>query len=256
MAHTTHSSPRSYRAAMAALTTAQKSGAGVPAYLRWVNRPLGKRLAAVAFVLRMSPAAVTGISGLVSLAGVLLLAVAPPNEGTALGVTALLLGGYALDSADGQLARLTQSGSVAGEWLDHVVDAARLPSVHLGVAVSLARRGTPAADWASLVAVSFMVLVSAWFFGQILAEKLGRDGQGRPGASAPTWVSWAKLPYDVGFLYMMMLLLPFVDVFLILYVGLFLLNLSVAAASMRRKYRSLVETAQWTASGDGIDHGG
>ena len=37
-----HRESRSYRSALERLTSAQKPGAGVPAYLRWVNRALRK----------------------------------------------------------------------------------------------------------------------------------------------------------------------------------------------------------------------
>ena len=49
--------------------------------------------------------------------------------------TACLVLGYALDAADGQLARLRGGGSPAGEWLDHMVDAAKISSLHLAVLI-------------------------------------------------------------------------------------------------------------------------
>ena len=54
-------------------------------------------------------------------------------------VSLLLILGYALDSADGQLARLLGGGTPEGEWLDHVIDSAKLATIHLAVLVSLYR---------------------------------------------------------------------------------------------------------------------
>lgn len=228
-----------YRVVLAELGAAQKSGAGVPAYLRWVNRGLGRRAAAVAYLCGLTPNAVTLASSLLSAAGLVLLAVATPGFAVGAGVSLLLLAGYALDSADGQLARLTRSGSKQGEFLDHLVDAVRQPAVHLATAVSLAHRADLDGQWPVLVALGFMLVSSAWFFGQILAESLFPSPRTRPGADAPVWVSFVKVPYDVGFLYLIFFLLGSVAGFVGLYTALFGLTTAVAVASMVRKYHAL-----------------
>ncbi|WP_022893727.1 CDP-alcohol phosphatidyltransferase family protein [Agromyces subbeticus] len=245
---------RSYREAVERLAAAQKSGAGVPAYLRWVNRGLGRRAAALAYVARSTPNQVTAASALFSLAGMLVLASAEPSPVTAVVATVLLLAGYALDSADGQLARLTGSGSVAGEWLDHVIDAVRLPLFHLAVAVYLLR------DSGSLglasIGVAFSLLSSAWFFAQTLAEKLSPETPETPETpgtttDAPAWVSFAKLPYDVGVLYLIVLTSGWPTVFLGAYVALFAVTALVAALSMARKYRGLARAGVSVAAHQG-----
>lgn len=239
----------SYRAAVARLASAQKSGAGQPAYLRWVNRPLGRRAAAAAFVLGLSPNAVTLLSGLCSLAALLLIALLPPTMGVALGATALLLAGYALDSADGQLARLTGTGSLAGEWLDHVVDAARLPLFHLAIAIHFFRWGD--SFWLVGAALGYMLLSSVWFFAQTLAEKLGERGPDAP--DAPVWMSFVKAPYDVGTVNLIVLALPFPSVFAALYLALFAFTLGVAALSLRRKYRTLAAETRPAQASTGLN---
>ncbi len=236
-----------YRAALNRLASAQKPGASNPAYLRWVNRPLGRRAAAAAYVLGLSPNAVTALSALLSATALVLIAFAPTTLGIAVSASALLLAGYALDSADGQLARLTSTGSLAGEWLDHVVDAARLPLFHLAIAVHFFR--TDESLWLVGAACLYVVITSVWFFAQTLAEKLTPPATAaKPGASepepapagaAPAWVSWAKTPYDVGTLYLAVLALSFTAVFAAIYVALFVVTLAVALLSMRRKYRAL-----------------
>lgn len=242
---TSASTRRSYSEAVRALAQAQKSGSGVPAYLRWVNRGLGRRAAAVAFVLGWTPNGVTLLSGLVSLAGIVVVALAGTSWPGAAAGAFLLLAGYALDSADGQLARLTGTGSPAGEWLDHVVDSARLPLVHLGIAVALYQHGGASARWPVLVALLFGVLTSSWFFAQILATSLGDVLNRSAVAEQPAWVSFAKIPYDVGSLYVLVVLLAAPPVFTVAYVALFCFTVAVAAGSLRRKYlglRDLVTT--------------
>lgn len=229
-----------YREAMAELTSAQKSGAGVPAYLRWVNRGLGRRAAAAASVVGLSPNAVTLLSGVVSAAGMAVLVFAPLTPVSALATMILLQAGYALDSADGQLARLTGRGSLAGEWLDHVVDSVRLPLVHLALAICLWRAGLPL--WSVVVALAFLVLSSSWFFAQTLAGKLstGAADDGSAAEGTADWVSFAKLPYDVGTLYLVVATLAHPPLFIVLYTALFVVTGAVASVSLRRKYRVLV----------------
>lgn len=224
-----------YRPALDQLRGAQKSGAGVPAYLRWVNRGLGRHAAALASAAGLTPNALTAASAVLSTVGLVVIAIGGHQLWGAVAGSLLLLAGYALDSADGQLARLTNSGSRSGEWLDHVVDSARLPLTHLAIAVNLYLRDAPAL--AIGLCLAFLVLESVWFFAQTLAEKLSTS---RPlGSTAPAWVSFAKLPYDTGFLYLLVLVLPWLDVFVVVYAVLFVVTGGVALVSLRRKYTML-----------------
>lgn len=223
---------RSYRDAVRRLSASQKPGAGVPAYLRWVNRGLGRHAAAVAYRLDLTPNAVTAISFAASLLGMAVLIGLPAWPSTPVAAALLLLAGYALDSADGQLARLTRSGSLQGEWLDHVIDAIRLPLFHIAVAAALFVRDAPL--WAICAALAFVVLSSAWFFAQTLAEKLGSPEP--TSASAPAWVSFAKLPYDVGVQYLAIFAVGVLPLFLTLYCAILAVTALIAAASLRRKY--------------------
>jgi phosphatidylglycerophosphate synthase len=235
-----HQDPRSYRSALERLSAAQKPGAGVPAYLRWVNRWLGRRAAAAAYAARMTPNQVTALSGILSLGGMLVLALAPASPVSACAAALLLLGGYALDSADGQLARLLGGGSPAGEWLDHVIDAVRLPLFHLAVAVAVLRESGSVA--LAAIPVAFSLLSSAWFLAQTLAEKLSPEASDAL-PDAPAWVSFAKLPYDVGALYLIVFTSVWPPVFLVAYSALFAVTLLVAALSVTRKYRALAHAS-------------
>lgn len=232
-------SVRSVRLAHGELVAAQKPGNGVPAYLRWVNRPLGRGAAAVAAGLGLTPNIVSVVSLFCSVLGMAILMTGGMTVLTAVGASVLLLIGYAFDSADGQLARLTGASSAKGEWLDHVVDAFRLPAVHLSLAVALTRHSPSGVGWPALVAVGFALLASLWFFAQILAEKLQTTPIRRPGVGAPPWISFVKLYSDVGFLYLLLLLMPWPSVFIPAYTALAVLTAGIAGLSLVRKYRSL-----------------
>ena len=55
--------------------------------------------------------------------------------------------GYALDSADGQVARLTGGGSLLGEWLDHMIDSTKIAALHLAVLLHACRHTDLPAGW-------------------------------------------------------------------------------------------------------------
>lgn len=228
-----------YRSSIQQLRSAQKSGAGEPAYLRWVNRPLGARAAALAHQLGVSPNTVTATSGVLSLGGLVAIAAAGTTVAGAIAASALLLAGFVLDSADGQLARLSGSGNVAGEWLDHVVDAMRLPAAHLAIATALWAASAPPPGIG--IALLFSLVASVWFFAATLGGKLQSTQSAGPVARAdsPTWVSFAKLPYDTSALFFVLLLLPWPAIFVPVYTVLFVLTLGAAGAALVRKFRTL-----------------
>lgn len=224
------------------LAAAQKPAAGVPAYLRWVNRPLGGRIAVVGASMGAHPNGVTAISGLLGAAGIGVLIVFP--QGWA-GIVAclLLLAGYAFDSADGQLARLQGRGGPAGEWLDHVVDAIRAPAVLVAVAIHLVRAEDEQGYPLALVALAFSVLTSSWFLSQILAEKLIAQKPHPPGrADRGIMESLVKQPQDSSTTYLVIGLIGLPTVFAVVFVGLFAWQLLIFLASLRRKYAQLRST--------------
>jgi len=219
---------------------AQKSGNGVPAYLRWVNRPLGRRFAVLAASFGWTANHVTALSALFGVAAVLALcAWRSPLAGPVAAL--LLLIGYILDSADGQLARIRGEGGPAGEWLDHVVDGVRAPAVHIAVAVHLWREGRP--EWLIGSALVFSVVVSAWFLSQLLAEKLS-TGRGPAAANGGLVDSLIKQPQDVSTTYVVIACLPFAALFALLYPLLLLWHVVMFAASLSRKHRQLARGAR------------
>jgi phosphatidylglycerophosphate synthase len=221
------------RESYARLAGAQKPGAGVPHYMRFVNRRLGRMIAAVAKKLGATPDQMTAASALLFLAAMSALVWFSPSILIALVATALLQLAFAFDSADGQLARLTGTGSAAGEWLDHVVDAARILLLHLGVAVCLQRHTDLSTAW-SLLPLGFAFVASLRFFAQILGDQLMTSPAAGGGSRA-----WVQTPADAGVVNAVFLLWPWTPVFLIGYAMLGTGNLLLLVATLRRRHRAL-----------------
>ncbi len=227
--------------ALQELSRAQKPAHGTGAYSRFVNRPLGRRLAAWAYVLRLTPNQVSGLSALCSLGAVVLLALGPASWWLGAAVATLLVTGYALDSADGQVARLTGSGSVLGEWLDHMIDCAKLTCLHVATAVYL-YRATDLPKTAVLAALAFLVVDNLFFFGMILTDQLRRAHDVRPvaaGSSLSVTRSLLMLPQDFGALCLVYLLLGWPAAFLTGYVALAVGELLLLVAALTRWARQL-----------------
>lgn len=188
------------------LRGSQKSSKGAPLYSLFVNRPLGRVLAAVAYRLDLRPNQVTGVSAVMTFAAVALIALARPSVLVGVAAMVLLCLGYALDSADGQLARLRGGGSLTGEWLDHVIDCAKTSAIHLAVLVSFYRYfALP--RWLLVVPMVFAVSAAVQFFGMVLNEQLARNrrlqlglGGVLPASTSPFWVTVVRAPVDYGVL--------------------------------------------------------
>jgi phosphatidylglycerophosphate synthase len=196
---------RSYAEVVAALAAAQKPGKGAPAYSRFVNRRLGRYFAAAAYKLGLTPNIVTGVSAVFSFTGIALLTLLSPSAIAGVLVALALILGYALDAADGQLARLQGGGSRSGEWLDHMVDSAKISSLHLAVLIGCYRFfDLGHAAWL-LVPIGFTLVANVSFFGMILNDQLRRvvaAGQGKQvEAGAPSTLRSALvIPTDYGVL--------------------------------------------------------
>lgn len=233
-----------YRWALTELNQRQKTSKGAPAYSRYVNRPLGRRLAALAYQLNMTPNGVTAVSALCTFSGIALIAGLAPSWQQGIGVAGLLVLGYALDSADGQLARLQDSGSPAGEWLDHVVDSVKTALLHLAVLVSFYRFTDLDQRW-YLVAMSFQVVACVQFFAMILTDQLRRLNQGTKthflrgsGKSSPLY-SLAVLPTDFGLMCLVLGLMFWQPGFLAIYSLLLIANFLFIVLALSKWYREV-----------------
>lgn len=229
-----------FRENLAELSGRQKPGGGVPAYMRWVNRRAARGIAAGAATLGMTPNQVTAVSAAFTTAGLIVFVVSPVNWATAVLVALLFALGFAFDSADGQLARLTRTAGPAGEWLDHVVDGIRSPALHLCVAGAVMLHDVEQLVWVIPVAACFAVLAAGQFTSQLLAEQLVRARGGEAAESGGALKSFLLLPTDTGVLCWVFVLWGRPVWFAVAYGALFALNLVHAAASMRRKYRKLI----------------
>ncbi|MCU1431246.1 MAG: CDP-alcohol phosphatidyltransferase [Actinotalea sp.] len=236
-----------YREALGALGGAQKAAArGAPAYSRFVNRRLGRHLAAGAAVVGLTPDAVTGISALFTLSGIAVLALAPLGTLTGVLVAVLLLVGYAFDSADGQLARLTGGGSPAGEWLDHVVDSVKVSALPLALFVALERSGEVDRAWLAVPLVATVVQAVS-FFTMILTEQLRRAHGTVPLAATQGAGSWLRpliaAPTDYGLQCFLFVLLGVLPVFLPVYALVVVATAGYLLLACLKWYRELAALA-------------
>jgi phosphatidylglycerophosphate synthase len=241
MSDTTFREP--YRAVLARLGTAQKGAArGAPAYSRFVNRRIGRYLAAAAYQVGLTPNAVTGVSALFTFSGIALLIALPPSWGQGAAITVLLVLGYAWDSADGQVARLTGLGSPAGEWLDHVVDAIKVVTLPLALAVGLTVHDVVDPVWLVVPLVS-VVVSSVLFFAMILTDQLRRahgvQSVAPTGGRFPWLRSVLVLPTDYGVLCWTFLLLGAPQVFLWVYAVITACTLAFLALALVKWFREV-----------------
>jgi phosphatidylglycerophosphate synthase len=233
----------SWREIRSALVAAQKSNRNAPAYSRWVNRPLGRVFAATAYRLGLSPNMVSVVSAAFTFTGIAWIALNPLRVGDGLLIAVLLIVGYALDSADGQVARLQGGGSLAGEWLDHVLDAFKNTSFHLAVVVLWLRCATDWDRWTVVIPIAFTLQASVWFFAIILTELLLRAAGLRTSVRAidegrqPIVISLLGIPVDYGFLCVAMALLGWFTLWRWLYILLLAAGLVILGVQLVRWYR-------------------
>jgi phosphatidylglycerophosphate synthase len=241
------------RAALARLGGAQKTAKGAPAYSRFVNRRIGRWFAAVLYTFGWTPNQVTSLSAVFTFSGIALVALVRPAPWVGLVVCLLLVIGYALDSADGQLARLRGGGSPAGEWLDHVVDSVKTTTIHAAVLIGLYRYGGFETATPLLVPLAFGVVSVVFFSTVLLTDQLRRAWTARVGTKMPDSGTPASvlrsllvLPNDYGVLCLVFLTWGWSQVFLVVY-GLLLLGftlfLALALPAWFREVRTFSEPA-------------
>jgi phosphatidylglycerophosphate synthase len=232
----------SLRETVAQLSRAQKPSAGTPAYSRFINRRIGRVFAAAAFLGHRTPNQVSLASGFCSLIGIVLIALVRPSLPLALAVTALLVLGYGLDSADGQLARLRGGGSPLGEWLDHMIDSIKIVLLHSAVLISFYRFDAFSNELALLVPLAYVCMSSVLFFGLILIDQLRRrhGGTQQPNARGDSVAkSLLIAPTDYGILCLVFLAFGTPSLFIVLYGALLAANLLFLGAAFAKWYREM-----------------
>ena len=190
-----------YAVALRELRRAQKPPHGTPAYSRFVNRPAGRLLAAAAFTAGLTPNQVSTISAVFTFSGIAALCLFPLTHLWGVLLAVLLVLGYALDSADGQVARLRGGGSRVGEWLDHMIDCWKVASIHLAVLVQIYRFHDSPSAWQLGMPLAFAVVGVVLYFGLMLSDQLRRAAAGgmRPQQGSLSIArAMAILPSDFG----------------------------------------------------------
>ena len=234
-----------YRTTVERLRAAQKpAGRGAPAYSIYVNRRVGRYIAAAAFRAGLTPNQVTLISATLTFAAIAGVAALPASTGLGILAALLLALGYAFDSADGQLARLRGGGTAAGEWLDHVVDAIKTSTLHAAVLLS-AFRFLPAVErgWL-LLPVGFGAVASASFAVFLLNDllKAARSKQDTTSVirtgSTPLR-SLLGAPTDYGVLVYVFLLLGWPAAFLTVYGLLFAASAAYLVVALPKWFRDV-----------------
>ena len=224
----------------ASLSKAQKVPKGVPAYTLWVNRRAGRWVAAAA-PSWLTPNGITLLGAAFTYGALIGLWFVPVGAawGTLIGV--LLVIGFILDSADGQLSRLRGGGTPLGEWLDHVLDAGRIALLHISVAAYMIRVGWPLESLA-WVAV-FLVTATLVYAGGLLVDKVRSSGTTAPRSTVMTRSvavrAFILLPVDYGVTCLVFLLVPLFDLFLWAYVVLAVLSVLLCVVYMAKWIREL-----------------
>ena len=237
------------------LASAQKGHArGAPGYSVYVNRKLGRVLAAAAFRMGLTPNQATVISAVHTFGGLALLLLAPITWWTGVLVALLLVLGYAWDSADGQLARLRGGGSLAGEWLDHFVDALKIASMHLVVLVALWWHSDYRDTAWLVVPILFSIISVVTFFGMLLNDLLkGKQGvASTPNRGGGTLGrAMLLLPTDFGVLCLVFVLWAWTPVCLWAYLALMVMNGGFLGLAAVKWFREIVALDRGAAKADG-----
>jgi phosphatidylglycerophosphate synthase len=229
-----------FREALGSLSNSQKSRAGVSLYSRYINRPVGRVFAAAAASAGVSPNGVTAISALCTVLGLIALMIWPAGWASGVAVAILLVLGFALDSADGQVARLTGRGSLAGEWLDHVVDSGKMVAVHASVLVAAATQGLLAGAWL-LLPLAYMLVAVVLFSGMTIFELLRRTRPVPPDPPRPPSAIRAVglLPADYGILALAFLVWGSSQIFFVVYAALGTMTALITVALLLKWFRVL-----------------
>ncbi len=208
----------------------------------FINRPVGRVIAAGAYTAGLVPNQVSLISAAFTFTGIVLLATVPPSILLGVVVWLLLAIGYAWDSADGQVARLRGGGSLAGEWLDHVLDSTKLVALPLAVTIGWYRFFPLPSELWLLVPLAFAVISTVTFFGMILNDLL-RGKRGVPQAAESGGFSLGRsllgLPTDYGILCLAFVLWGWPPAFMLIYTLLALAAFLYLAAALAIWFRKM-----------------
>ncbi|WP_369246701.1 CDP-alcohol phosphatidyltransferase family protein [Streptomyces sp. R41] len=222
------------------LSTAQKPAKGVSVYSRFVNRPAGRVMAALASRIGATPNQLTLLGALFTFPALAAVALLRPGPVMSVCVCVALALGFALDAADGQLARSQCSASPSGEWLDHVLDCFKIVTLHLVVLVTFYRFFVLPSPVFLLAPMVFQLAAVVIFFAGILTEKLKQRTAAETGSGiSPALASLLLLPVDYGTTCISFLFLGSQDIFLAVYCTLLMAHVLFLAAFLVKWFREL-----------------
>lgn len=161
-------------ALLASMASAQKKRHGASLYLLWVNRPLGRLLAAIAYKRNLTPSAVTLAGGVITYAACGVIAINGESQLWAIVAAIALMIGYALDSADGQLARISGKTSLSGEFLDRCIDMGKFVLLHASIVAVLLRSDEVSGPLVGLAGTVFLASLVVQSFASILRTELSK----------------------------------------------------------------------------------
>jgi len=204
-----------------ALARGASRGKGVQAYwyTEHINRPAARMAAAALATLNVSANTVTMLSFAFTLAGLAMAVYAGSSMAGVLGAYFLLVVGYVLDSADGQVARILNTSSPAGEWLDHILDNVKHVLFHgallLSVLISQPDRAVTVIALAVIATAAHTTAFTAHMLFEQLQHRHNLAGGER--SRDRRFGRIAFFVYDWGILIMLVLVLPFRDLFFAAY---------------------------------------
>jgi phosphatidylglycerophosphate synthase len=219
-----------------------KPSKGVSLYSRWVNRPIGRLLARASVRVGLGANAVSTVSAALSALAIAVLVSFEPSWPVGISAALLLALGFAFDSADGQVARMTGTSSAAGEWLDHVIDSAKHVAIHAGVLVAWYRFLPEHETWL-LLPLLFQFVAVVTFSGLTTAALLKRMLPTPPaGAGQPSMTrAIGLLPADFGVLCWLFVLWGSPGVFAGAYAVVFVLNAVILLAFLVKWFHELAD---------------
>jgi len=183
------------------LANTQKNASGTPAYTLFVNRGLGRVLASYLVTQNASPNTITLVSFAMTISAFLsVFWVENVVFLHSLIIVILLILAFGLDSADGQMARLLKIQSAKGEWLDHTLDAIKIPMGH-GVAMFIIMKHNDVnSKWLifylAVICLHGSLLLGGLLYGKLIAKK---EIQAQPHINSSILVrSILTLPLDYG----------------------------------------------------------
>jgi hypothetical protein len=218
-----HPQTPTVRQNLARLAAVESSPRSLPAYSRWVNRPLARAMAAVALRLGVGPALMAVLATAATVTGLVTLVGVAPGRTTGVIVAVALAIGFMLDSADLMLIgirRATRGG------VDRSAAAIRMCVVHLAVLVAVLRSNTISHLAWPLIGVCFLAVAMIMVFG------LGAEPSYE--VSRPRWLRSAICaPADYGMVCWVFLLLGSTTTFLIAYSALLCAQAVIVAVTER-----------------------